>query len=362
MGLLPPTTLAVLLLILAATAARLTHPPLPLAASSAVDTEPGPLRVFALVGQSNMVGHGSVSAVDASTGLQLNATLEWLVAHAPDEYGRLKAGGEGAADRPWTVRDDVWVACNSMEIGDVRPVATASGALSPGLCAGGPGQEHRFGPELGFGWRVGDALRGRVLLLKLAWGGRNLSVDFRPPSSGGTTGRYYTSVVDAINSVVANVTQLFPAAGGRPAVLSGFAWHQGWNDGCNDTMIDEYEENLAHLVRDVREDLRAPDLPFVIAASGMKGYDERPDNHREGILEAQLRVAARPAFAGNVASVDTRPFARGAAPASPTDRVYHWMGNAESYWLIGKSLGTAMLGLVERRERGALSTRVAAAA
>ena len=35
--------------------------------------------------------------------------------------------------------------------------------------------------------------------------------------------------------------------------LSGFVWHQGWNDGCNTTLGREYEANLANLIRDVRK-------------------------------------------------------------------------------------------------------------
>lgn len=52
---------------------------------------------------------------------------------------------------------------------------------------GAPGGGGHFGPELGFGWVVGDSLCGcenPIFLLKTAWGGRDLAIDFRPPSSG----------------------------------------------------------------------------------------------------------------------------------------------------------------------------------
>eukprot|EP00579_Thalassiosira_antarctica_P010421 CAMPEP_0201923168 /NCGR_PEP_ID=MMETSP0903-20130614/10991_1 /ASSEMBLY_ACC=CAM_ASM_000552 /TAXON_ID=420261 /ORGANISM="Thalassiosira antarctica, Strain CCMP982" /LENGTH=390 /DNA_ID=CAMNT_0048460443 /DNA_START=122 /DNA_END=1294 /DNA_ORIENTATION=+ len=340
--------------------------------------EKPPLRVFVLVGQSNMVGHGSRSALDESTGQQKNATLEWLVANAPDRFGMLKqelgesgevgvevrAGKSGKTKKKssqkseWAIRPDVFIACNSRALDDLSPRVTTYGNLYAGLCAGDPDQKDQVGPELGFGWAVGDAFnRGvadndnKVLLLKIAWGGKSLAVDFRPPSSGGTTGPFYESVIANVKNTMTNIAHIFPNESDRPVQLSGFAWHQGWNDGCNDTMAAEYEYNLANLIRDVRKDLNMPDLPFAIAGTGMKGYSKQP-TRREDVINAELKVAKYPEFKGGVASVDTRPFARGPAPASPTDFGYHWMCNAESYWLIGQSLGKSMVDLVNHREEG----------
>jgi hypothetical protein len=61
-------------------------------------------------------------------------------------------------------------------------------------------------------------------------------------------------------------------------VLSGFGWHQGWNDRINDKFnaeYAEYESNLAHFIRNIRKDLAAPAMPFVIAETGMSGPDEK---------------------------------------------------------------------------------------
>lgn len=231
----------------------------------------------------------------------------------------------------------------------------------PNFCAGDPGQKDQVGPELGFGWAVGgeafvnssgDIKDDKVLIIKVAWGGKSLSVDFRPPSSGGKQGPYYTSVIENIKHTMSNIKQIFPDEGlaDRLAVLSGFAWHQGWNDGCNETMATEYETNLANLIRDVRKDLNTPDLPFAIASTGMEGYSKQPER-RDNVINAELKVATYPEFKGTVTSIDTRPFARGAAPASPTNFDYHWMCNAESYWLIGQSLGEVMVDLVNEREQ-----------
>ncbi len=53
----------------------------------------------------------------------------------------------------------------------------------------------------------------------------------------------------------------------------GFGWHHGWNDRVNTSHTDEYEVNLAHLIRDVRTDLNLPNLPFIIAGTGMDGWE-----------------------------------------------------------------------------------------
>ena len=123
-------------------------------------------------------------------------------------------------------------------------------------------------------------------------------------------------------------------------------------------MASEYETNLANFIRDVRVDLNIPDLPFAIASSGMVGYDKTQPYRREDVINAEMKVATYPEFKGSVASVDTRPFARPPAPSSPSDQIYHWYWNSESYWLIGQSLGNAMIDLVKRREERQVVTEL----
>jgi len=52
-----------------------------------------------------------------------------------------------------------------------------------------------MGPELGFGFVLGDYFEEPVLLIKTAWGGKSLYQDFRPPGSGGQVGPCYTQTV-----------------------------------------------------------------------------------------------------------------------------------------------------------------------
>lgn len=142
---------------------------------------------------------------------------------------------------------------------------------------------------------------------------------------------------------------LFPQFADRTFELTGFAWHQGWNDRVNQALNDEYEQNLANFIRDIRGDLDAPQLPFVIAETGMSGRDETHPRALS-LMAAQAAVAEYEEFQGNVAFVGTRDFYR-PAEESPSGQAYHWNSNAETYYLIGDGMGHAMLRLLENESQ-----------
>jgi len=288
-----------------------------------------PVKAFVLAGQSNMVGHGFIAA-DAKRNNGLGS-LEH-VAKNPASDAKFK--GLLARDGSWKVRDDVWI-----------HYLDRKGPLTVGFGAG----PDCIGPELGFGNVVGDATREPVLLVKLAWGGKSLAEDFRPPSSGGTVGPYYTEVVRLANAVLANVGEEFPELKGRAVQLAGFGWHQGWNDRINGAFVQEYERNMANFIRDIRKDLGAPNLPFVIAETGMGGHEEKNERALD-LMRAQAAVAQHPEFKGNVAFVGTRAFWR-LAEVSPSDQGYHWNSSGETYYLIGDAMGRAMTDLLRRGTR-----------
>ena len=212
-----------LLLVLAAIFSQTVH------AEHAAPKFKHPLRVFVLVGQSNMVGHGVITAIDDDTGCEKNATLQWLVDNVPS-YSMLQDNKTGT----WTARKDVLMACNRRD--DLLPIMSNYGNLRAGLCGGDQGQ-FQIGPELSLGHSLGAGLNrhkgDKILLIKIAWGGKSLAEDFRPPSSGGTVGPYYESMIDNVKATLSNITGYFPNEAGRPVKLSGLAWHQGWNDGCD---------------------------------------------------------------------------------------------------------------------------------
>ena len=102
----------------------------------------------------------------------------------------------------------------------------------------------------------------------------------------------------------------------------------------------EYEQNMAHLINDLRKELAVKSLPVVIANSGFGGRQQKVDR-RLGIMKAQAAVARRPEFKGTVLTVETRDFFR-SPEVSPARQGYHWNANAETYFLIGDAMGQAM--------------------
>ena len=300
-----------------------------------------PVRVFILAGQSNMEGHGMITAQPKHNGGQ--GALEFLVKN-PATSNRFATLVDTLGN--WRKRDDVWISYLDRK--------------GP-LCAGYGARPNMIGPELGFGWVMGDALDAPVLLIKCAWGGKSLAVDFRPPSAGkppyslgvktdaaiaqdpAIIGKYYRETLFLTRAALANIKELVPGSDGR-YMLAGFGWHQGWNDRINEKFNAEYETNLVHFIHDIRKDLGAPNLPFVIAETGMTGPSEK--NPRAlSLMKAQAAAAARPEFLGNVAFVSTRNFWR-PTEQSPTNQGYHWNSNAETYYLIGEAMGQAMQGLI----------------
>ena len=70
--------------------------------------------------------------------------------------------------------------------------------------------ESTIGPELGFGHVVGDRWDEPVLLLKVAWGGKSVGVDFRPPTAGGEVGHCYRDLFAEVRRVMGSLEELFP--------------------------------------------------------------------------------------------------------------------------------------------------------
>jgi alpha-galactosidase len=280
-----------------------------------------PVKVFILAGQSNMEGQGAVD-IAAKVRNEGKGTLGYLV-KAPATAERFKH--TVAKDGKWLVRDDVWI----WYLG-------RKGGLSVGYGA----KAGKIGPEFQFGHVMGQHFDNQVLLIKTAWGGKSLQKDFRPPSSGGTVGPFYTEMIGHIKQVLADLKKEFPDYDGKGYELAGFGWHQGWNDGCGVPATAEYEKNMANFIRDVRKDLDAQELPFVIANSGFGGRNQK-NERRLGIMEAQAAAAALPEFKGNVACVETRDFFR-TPEESPSKQGYHWNSNAETYFLIGDAMAEAM--------------------
>ncbi|MGC6425469.1 MAG: sialate O-acetylesterase [Akkermansiaceae bacterium] len=291
-----------------------------------------PVKVFILAGQSNMEGKARNSLLD------YQATDEKTMhhyAHLRDENG-------------WIKRDDVSI-----------KFLKRSGSLTIGF-----GSRDRTGPELEFGTVVGDAIEQPVLLVKAAWGGHSLSHHFRPPSAGDPGdgkkfGGSYQNILKEYREATSDSQEFFPHLKGRQFELAGFFWFQGFNDQFNDSP-GQYEKNMKMFIQDIRQDLNAPKLPFVIACLGTN-YNKEPGKTTKLVQDAQLAMNKVPEFKGNVTAFRTDVlYDKAAAQLFPTwkenidewnktgsDRPYHYFGSGIWYGRIGKKAGEEMLKLLK---------------
>jgi len=325
------------------------------------DNDPNGIQVFILAGQSNMVGHGksedganpaynpslpigpdNLREIPGGLGCLRNLAVNDDL--YPDvDYRRLLVDPAQPATSAWKSRSDVKVWWRDSDLEASR--AVIKGDLKIGYSQSrNPGW---IGPEYGFGWAVGEALDKPVLIIKTAWGGKSLHVDFRPPSAvaarGGVVGPYYTGMIDYVRDCLTNLGTEFPEFNGMGYRIAGFGWHQGWNDRVDPTASANYEANLVDLIRDLRAEFGNPGLPISITTTGMD-----PPATYTAVELAQLAMVdpvKYPAFIGNVKATDTRPFWRDKS-VSPSDFGYHWNHNGESQYLNGTAMGKKMIELL----------------
>jgi len=279
-----------------------------------------PLQVYVLVGQSNMEGHARVETID-------------YIGEDPATAPLLKRmlGPDG---KPVAAKN-VWISYFT-GVGDKNGegfgrLTTGYGSRQDPAKDGG-----KIGPEYTFGLAMERAGSGPVLLIKAAWGGKSLNYDFRPPSSGpyprtardietgknpvAGAGHYYRLMVEHARKVLADPARVCPAYDPKEGYeLAGFIWLQGFNDMVDGNFYPRrtkgevgqrftpYAETLAAFIRDVRKDLGAPRLPFVIGVMGVGGKDPGSEDNL-AFREAMAAPAALPEFKGNVVAVRTAPF------------------------------------------------------
>ncbi len=223
------------------------------------------VKVFILAGQSNMEGHGDVRSLPV---LGEHPKLGHLLKKLQDKDGA------------WAVRDDVTIAWRVKE--------KKHGPLTVGWGR----EQNEIGPELMFGTIMGERYDAPVLLIKTAWGGKDVYCDFRSPSAGKPTGaaaaalksqledgpareigHYYRMMVADVKQTLSNIEHIVPGYKGQGYEIAGLAWFQGWNDFCaGHGVIDQYPKHLAAMFRDLRKDLNAPNMPIVIGELGIGGH------------------------------------------------------------------------------------------
>ncbi|MDX1680748.1 MAG: sialate O-acetylesterase [Akkermansiaceae bacterium] len=335
-----------------------------LAAPEKWDDDPNGIKVFILAGQSNMVGYGKTETGgnpewtpgDKSTPKEIKGgvgCLRHLAVHDDQypeyDFSSLLENPEQPASSPWKKRPDVkvwWRDGHSGKLGG----GIRKGDLGPPF-QGGNGKW--FGPEYAFGQVLGDYYKDHdVLIIKTAWGGHSLAGNFRPPSAvekrGGEVGASYKAMFEYTRECLDQLGEHFPEWKGKGYQIVGFGWHQGFNDRVSKDPSAEYHENLPDFIADVRKEFGKPELPFVIASTGMApkgGVEMPPYSGYSEVERAQLWAGTEPPQ--NVLSADTRPFWREAKDAVST-MGYHWNHSGYSYFMVGKVLGDRMVQLLEQ--------------
>jgi hypothetical protein len=284
------------------------------------------VRVFVLAGQSNMQGFGEVSDPQNLPGTLIDV---------------IQNDTTGAWSKIGQVNN--WASLENASLYFARDGETIKSKITVGQGA----YSNLIGPELMFAHQLDEYYDDPVLIIKTAWGGKSLAVDFRPPSAGGTTGDYYTEMIQTVKDVTQNLGTEFPNIGATEYEITGFAWFQGWNDGASDSYLNEYESNLYHLVNDVRNDLNKPNLPIVIASSGQGGFEVTNDlwvqSMQNIVSVAQENVGCNDTvYGGKVGFVNTKPFYLNQSE-SPEEAIHHFNNNALTFLNVGKFMGDEMI-------------------
>ena len=318
-----------------------------------------PVKVFILMGQSNMVGFGKVDG-DKEGSLQHAVKQENLYPFLVDEAGN------------WTERQDVR---------NVRVMVDRGGGMRVFNNEWMTIKGRTIGPEIGIGHQVGNALDEPVLILKSCIGNRSLGWDLLPPGSEsyeftgtdpktkqettwvyagykqspvkwpkGTppepiawyAGKQYDDDVANAKKVLEELGTYYPGA--TQYEVAGFFWWQGDKDRYDEGHASRYEKNLVNLIATLRRDFNAPKAKFVCATLGQTSKENASGNEK-WILDAMLAVDGEsgkyPDFKGNVATVYSHPLSMGSSSNA------HYGGNAKTYMNVGLAMGEAMAAMLK---------------
>jgi hypothetical protein len=287
-----------------------------------------PLKVYILAGQSNMQGSAHFRTFKA-------------IGDDPETSAILKVILDQNGDP--VVCDNAWITYFTQQ--DDRDT------VLQGKIKVGYGFDHeRIGPEYAFGIYMDKAHDEPILIIKTAWGGKSLAVDFRPPSAGpyiptlkkrdegkvpskDVVGHYYREMIRHVRETLNNAESINKIVPGydpqKGFELAGFVWFQGWNDMCNRYFLEQYTGNMIHFISDVRKEFDKPDMPFIVGILGVYGIDPDSRKFDKSLPVSDFRKAQFAAveqydqkvsepYRGNVIAVDSGP--------------YYEIGLSDIYW------------------------------
>lgn len=344
----------------------------PKAARGTAAETTAPVKVFILMGQSNMLGLGDVGPVGK------RRSLEYAVKKKRRYQFLVGKSGQWIVNKHVRLVDLLPGRVENQEnqitfMNQIHDGRRPRGMIVPydqWLSI----QGHRYiGPEFGIAHELLKVIHGPILLLKTCNGNRSIGWDLLPPRSKGYVfadkqgrvwqyaaygqspmkwikgapknkrqkvnwyaGKEYDMDVANAKYVLANLDKFYPGA--KRYQIVGFFFWQGDKDRYDTGLAKHYEENLSHFIHHVRKDFHVPKAPFVQATLGQDVKHVTKGNDKL-ILDAQLAVAnpvRHPRFKGNVATVYSHPLSKGGASNS------HYNGNAQTYMDVGLAMGKAM--------------------
>lgn len=279
--------------------------------------------------------------------------------------------------------------------------STTHGPLSVGY----GGAPNLIGPEYGVGITLERLVDAPILLVKCSWGNTALSSAWRPWSLDGVETPVEKATREALNKEQAEIAKKegraftprpAPGATGGPGwcwglampqiekvladpgkyypgydpkvgyEVAGLVWFQGYSDLGNPA----YGELLAQMIRDFRDKVKTPKMPFVCGTLGMFGFKNAA--FANDVNAGMLAVSKMPEFAGTIGLVNTSPFypqefelltqvLRAYPPESPehkeallmrqravSEKGFHYHGSAKFFLLNGDALARKLAELMAK--------------
>jgi alpha-galactosidase len=377
------------------------------------------LTVFLLAGQSNMVGHArahTIATLYASDDARDKELLELVFKEGSgiskqlldeqltlgrkideltggisnDKIKAMSPGPEKTAlevevkklkDAHEAYKQNVSSSCvvsNRVYINSIADRNKKSGKLAVGY--GGDGK--KIGPEYAFGLSIAEKIDGPILLIKTSWGGKSINYNFRPPSAGAyelnekeksggkadeinkNAGLNYRMMNEAVHNVLDNLKDHHPAYDAKAGYeIAGFVWFQGYNDQFSPEFRDNYKANMITFIKDVRNEYKVPNMPFVI---GVLGTGVTAEKVAENAVSVGQREAAKaPEFKDNVVAVESyteyshfsnEVFKKGWPKhyhewdTVGSDRPYHYLGSGAFFVRLGDSFANSMADLIAKQK------------
>ncbi len=191
------------------------------------------VRVFLLGGQSNMLGAGKIS--------------------------NLQAPYDKPFDKVMILNWGKWA------------------VLAPNVKANKPGQ---FGPEISFGHEIVKVFPGEdIRFVKYAAGGTALYDDWSPVIKG----RPYTMFMRNVKEAIADLEK-----SKAKYEIAGMLWLQGESDAHENKGAD-YKKNLTDFIAHVRKEFKTPEMPFIIAR--VRSHYGGKTGQAKIVRDAQVKIA-----------------------------------------------------------------------